>query len=112
MQAPSSSSTKRVVIYSGVTVSKNDKLSILDPSGKPLSTYQVPRGMKGMVLFLSSSDLKSGEKYTISKNGTLADTKESWNGWYSGGSWTGGEVVGTFTPGGIVTVVGKNPGGK
>lgn len=112
MQAPSSSSKQRVVIYSSVSVSKNDKLSILDSSNKPLSTYQVPRGMTGMVLFISSSAIKSGEKYSISKNGTLADSKESWNGWYSGGSWTGGEQVGTFTPNGIITIVGKNAGGK
>ncbi len=107
-QAPSSSSKQRTVVYSGLSIVKNDNISILDFTGKPTDTYRIPRGMQGMVLLYSSDSLRSGETYSISKNGILTDYTASWNGWYSGGVWTDGEEIGTFMPNDIVTIVGQN----
>lgn len=116
MQTPSSSSKQRVVIYRGLSLSKGDEISILDSSGKPLSTYELPRGMSGMVLFFSSPDIASGATYTISKNGKLSDYTSSWNGWYGGGTWADGTQVATFTSSSVVTVAGNGggmrPGGR
>lgn len=111
MQTPSSSSKQRVVIYRGLSVAKNDLISVLTSSSKPITTYQIPRGMNGMVLFYSSPDIKSGDTFTVSKNGKISDYRDSWNGWYSGGTWTGGQQIGSFTSSSVVTVVGQNSGG-
>ena len=61
-----------------------------------------------MVLFYSSSDLKPNETYSISKNGELTGYTDSWRGWYSGGTWSGGEQIGTFTPDETITIVGND----
>lgn len=114
MNAPSSSSRQRVVIYGGLSLSKDDKIAILDSSGKPLAAYDIPRSMSKMVLFFSSPEIVSGGSYTIRKGGTLLNPDEHWNGWYDGGSWTGGSQIGSFTSNNVITTVGvsgSGPGG-
>lgn len=111
MQTPSTSSKQRVMIYRGLSLSKNDYVSVLDASGNPIDTYQLSRGMSGMVLFYSSPDIKSNATYIISKNGKLTDYKTSWNGWFSGGKWADGTQVASVTSTGVVTVAGQNTGG-
>ncbi len=108
IHAPSSSSKQRSVIYGGLSVAKNDYLSITDSSGKPILTYKLPRGMKGMVLFYSSNDIKAGVTYNISLNGKLSGWTDMWNNCFSGGSWIDGEAVGSFTSESIVTIVGQS----
>lgn len=108
VHAPSSSSKQRSVIYGGLTVAKNDYISVTNSAGKPTISYKLPRGMKGMVLFYSSSDLKSGETYNISLNGKLSDWSEMWNNCFSGGIWNDGTKIGSFIPEGTVTVIGQN----
>lgn len=105
MQKPSSSSKQRIVIYGGLSLSKDDRLSVLDASGSPLSTYIIPRSMSGMVLFYSSPDLASGASYTLSRNGTLSDYTSSWLGFFTGGKWSSGTKIGSFTTSSTVTVV-------
>lgn len=112
MQAPSSSSKQQVAIYNGLSLSKGDVIAIINASGTPLSTYEIPRGMSRMTLTFSSPDMKSGETYTISSGGKLNNPVSQWNGWYNGGSWTDGKSIGTFTMSSTVTVIGSgNMGG-
>lgn len=105
MQKPSSDSKQRIVIYGDLSLSKDDRLAVLNASDTPLSTYAIPRSMSGMVLFYSSPDLASGASYTLSKNGTLSDFTSSWNGLYTGGKWSSGTRIGSFTTSSTVTVV-------
>ncbi|MDE7448748.1 MAG: carbohydrate-binding domain-containing protein [Paramuribaculum sp.] len=108
IHTPSPASKQKVVIYNSISVAKNDNISILSSAGMPTNTYTLPRGMNGMVLFYSSSDLKPNETYYISKNGELTGYTDSWRGWYYGGTWAGGEQIGTFTPDETITIVGND----
>ncbi len=108
MQKPSSSSKQRVVIYGGLSLAKGDNLAILNSTGKPINVYNIPRSMQNMVLFFSSPDITSDAKYTISKGGKLTDYPSSWNGLYSGGSWSDGSQIGTFTSESVITVIGNS----
>lgn len=108
--APSNASTQRTVIYNGINATQGTKLCILNSSGTPIMTYELPRTMTGMSLFFSSPDLTAGS-YTVSVGGTLSGAADAWNGWLSGGTWSGGTQLGTFTSSSIVTTVGGNTGG-
>lgn len=105
--SPSSSSKQRSVVYNGVSATKGAKICVLDASGTPVLTFAFPRTMSGTAFFFSTPDIASGASYTVSSGGTLGDHKDSWNGWYAGGTWSGGSQVGTFTSSSVVTTVGN-----
>lgn len=109
--SPSSSGTQRSVVYNSVTASKGSKVSVLNSSGSPILTFEFPRSMNGATFFFSTPDIASGASYTLSSGGTLTGSTDSWNGWYAGGTWSGGSTVGTFTSNSIVTTVGTSAGG-
>lgn len=110
---PSSSSTQRSVVYNGVSATKGAKICMLDASGTSVLTFAFPRTMSGAAFFFSTPDIASGASYTVSSGGTLGGYTDSWNGWYAGGTWSGGSQVGTFTSSSVVTTVGNGntPGG-
>ncbi len=108
---PASSSTQRSVVYNSVTASKGSNISVLNSSGSPILTFEFPRSMNGATFFFSTPDIASGASYTLSSGGTLTGYTDSWNGWYDGGTWSGGSAVGTFTSSSIVTTVGTSNGG-
>ncbi len=109
---PSSSSKQRSVVYNGVSATKNEKICVLDSEGTPILTFTFPRTMNGASFFFSTPDIVSGASYTVSSGGTLDDYTDSWNGWYGGGTWSGGSQVGTFTSNSVVTTIGSSgPGG-
>ena len=105
---PSTSSTQRSVVYNGVSATKGAKICVLNSSGTPILTFESPRTMSGAAFFFSTPDITSGASYTVSSGGTLSDYTDSWNGWYGGGTWSGGSQVGTFTSSSIVTTVGSS----
>ena len=105
---PSSSSTQRSVVYNGVSATKGSKICVLDSSDTPILTFEFPRTMSGAAFFFSTPDIASGAFYTVSLDGSLADYTDSWNGWYGGGTWSGGSQVGTFTSSSVVTTVGSS----
>ena len=111
MAAPSSSSKQRTVLYGKVSVAKDNRLAILDSTGKLIDAITIPRTMSNMVLFYSSPVITSGASFTISKDGTVTDSTESWEGWTSGGKWSDGTTVGTFTSSSVVTMVGSTSSG-
>lgn len=104
---PSSLSKQRSVVYNGVSATKDAFISILNASGSPILTFQYPRTLSGASLLVSTPDLMSGSSYMVSTGGSLTDYGDSWNGWYSGGSWAGGTVLSTFTSSNVVTTLGN-----
>lgn len=111
MNAPSTASKQRIVLYGKITAAKDDRIAIIDSDGKTIDTITLPRSMSSMVLFYSSPVITSGTTFTVSKGGTVTDCIASWQGWTSGGNWSGGTTVGTFSSTGIVTMVGTSSSG-
>ncbi len=107
--SPSSSSTQRVLLYNGFQAVSGDKFCILDSDNNPILVYDMPRSMNSMSLFFSSPDLVDGT-YTVVSGGTLTGYSDYWNGWYSGGTFSGGSTLGTFTSNGTITTVGSSGG--
>lgn len=105
---PSTSSTQRSVDYNGVSATKGSKICVLNSSETPILTFEFPRTMSGAAFFFSTPDIASGASYTVSSGGSFGDYTDSWNGWYGGGTWSGGSQVGTFTSSSIVTTVGSS----
>lgn len=107
---PSSSSSQRSVVYSGVSASKGNMICVLNSSSTPILTFEFPRTMSSLCFFFSTPDIKSGQTYTVSSGGTLSSYTDSWNGWYDGGTWSGGSTLGSFTSNSVVTTVGNSSG--
>lgn len=95
------------MIYGGLSLAKGDNIAVLDSSSESILSYTIPRSMNGMVLFISTPDIKANGAYTISKGGTLSNSTESWNGWFDGGKWSGGTTIGHFTSSNVITTVGN-----
>lgn len=108
---PSSSSSQRSVVVNSVSATKDAYLSLLNSSGSPLLTFQYPRTLNGASLLISSPDITSGSTYTLSSAGTLSGYTDSWNGWFEGGTWSGGTQIGSFTSSSVVTTVGNSTSG-
>lgn len=110
--SPSSSSTQRTVIYNGITASSGSLLYITNEEGSSIFTYVLPRSIsRGLTLLFSSPELTSGT-YTVFTNGTVTGYTDYWNGWYSGGICSEGNILGTFTSSGTVTSIGSSTGGS
>ena len=109
----SSSSTQRSVIYNGISANTGDLIVITNAEGTPILKYELPRTMKSLALFFSSSDIRSGETYTVYTGGSLSGNTINWNGWFQDGAYTEGTELGTFTSNNVTTTVGQSngPGG-
>ncbi len=59
---------------------------------------------------LFSIIMEANASYTISSGGTLSSYSDSWNGWYDGGTWSGGTQLESFTSNGVVTTIGTSSG--
>lgn len=108
--SPSTSSTQNTLIYNGISAVKGAMITILNSSNEAILSYVLPRQMNGMSLFFSSPNLTKGT-YTLLGGGELSSAADSWYEWYSGGSWSNGESLGTFTVSSTVTTVGSSQGG-
>lgn len=108
---PSSASSQRCVAYNGLSLSKGKKVAVLDSSSKPILTFELPRSMSNASFFFSCPDIKANGSYTLSSGGTLSGHTDSWNGWYDGGTWSGGTQLASFTSSSVVTAIGSSSGG-
>lgn len=108
--SPSSGSSQRCVVYNGVSVSKGKKIAVLDSSSKPILTFEFPRTMNSASFFFTCPDMVANGSYTISSGGTLSNYKDNWNGWYDGGTWSGGTQLESFTLNGVITAIGSSSG--
>lgn len=107
---PSSSSSQRSVVYSGITAAKDSKICVLNSSGTPILTFRFPRTQSNATLFFSTPAIASGASYTVSSGGSIASYTSSWNGWFEGGTWTDGTELSTFTANNTVTTIGNSNG--
>lgn len=109
---PSSNSSQRCVAYNGISISKGKKVAVLNSSSKPVLTFEFPRTMNNASFFFSSPDITANASYTLSSEGTLTSYADSWNGWYDGGTWSGGTQLTSFTSSSVITTIGNtNSGG-
>ncbi len=108
--SPSSSSTQRVLVYSGFQATSGNRLCILSSSGTPILVYDLPRTMSSMSLLFSSPSLVGGT-YSIVSGCTLVSYADYWNGWYSDCSVTGGSTLRSFTSQSTITTVSGSGGG-
>lgn len=88
--SPSLASYQRSVVYNGISVVKDVNLCVLNSSDMPVLTFKIPRTISGASFFFSTPDIASGNSYTISLGGSLSDYSADWNGWFGGGTWSGG----------------------
>ena len=106
----STTSTQRSVIYNGISAATGMMVVITDSSDSPILQYEVPRSMSKLSLFFSSADIKSGETYKVHTGGSIEGASDDWNGWYNGGTYTGGSELGSFTSSSVTTTVGQSSG--
>jgi hypothetical protein len=98
------------VEYSGLTLSQGKLVTVLDSSSQPLLTLALPKSLNSGSFFFSSPSIQSGSTYSISTGGTLTSYTDTWNGWYDGGTWSGGTQVQSFTVSSTVTGLGTSNG--
>lgn len=108
---PSTESKQCSVAYGGISATEGKMVALLDAEGALLFTFEYPRTMSSATLFFSTPDIVKGETYTLSGNGSLTSYTDRWMYWYMGGIWSGGTVIGSFTPSSVVTTVGSTGGG-
>lgn len=94
--APSQASRQRPLLQNGIQVAANQNLAVLNVSNIPVITFTAPRSMNAASLLFSSPEISWNTTYTLWAGGTINDSTVSWNGWHSGGSWTGGNTVTTL----------------
>lgn len=113
---PSSGSAQRCVAYNGISISKGKKAAVLDSSSNPILTFEFPRSMSNASFFFSCPAIEANGSYTISSDGTLSGYTDNWNGWYDGGTWSGGTQLTSFTSSSVITTIGSSniggPGGN
>lgn len=90
---PAATSTQRWLAHSGFNATKGDNVAVLTASGSPVLVFTIPRTINASSLLFSSPSFTSGATYTLSSGGTVSESAESWNGWYSGGKWAGGSTL-------------------
>ena len=109
--APSTQSKQCSVAYGGILATEGQMVALLDAAGEILFTFEYPRTISNSTLFFSTPAIVTGETYTLSGNGTLQGYVDNWLYWYSGGQWSGGTAIGSFTPSSVVTTIGSSMGG-
>lgn len=112
MASPSSTgSTQCMLVYNGLSATAGAFVTILDSSSTPIFTYEYPLTKSGATLLVSTPDITKNNTYTVISGGTLEGFADSWNGWYYGGTWSGGTTLSTFTPTNTITTIGNGGGG-
>jgi hypothetical protein len=111
-QAPSTSSSQNsVLVKFSSSLQANSIVRIENSSGDDIVTFAPVRTYQSVIL--TSSELVSGETYSIYTGGTCTGTVN--DGLYSGGTYSGGSLYESFTISGTVTTVGSSsngPGGR
>lgn len=111
MGTPSTISKQYSVVYGGVAASVGTNIAVIDSSNEVLFTFEVPSSYNNSTLFFTTPDITNGSTYTIVSGGTLADYTDYWQGYCSGGTYSGGTTLTTFTPSSVVTTIGNVGGG-
>ena len=110
MGQPATSSKQYSVVYGGASVTSGKRIALLDSSNNLLFSFESPITMSATLCF-STPEIKNGSTYTVSSGGSVSDYSDSWYGWCSDGTWSGGSQLTTFTPSSVVTSIGSSSGG-
>ena len=105
-QMPNQASINCVMIGIGSTVSKGTLVNISDSNGNVILTFEGAKSYDNMVL--CTSDLKTGETYTVSVGGSVTGTAK--DGIYKG-AYSGGTEVASFTVENTLSTAGNATGG-
>ncbi len=105
-QMPSQASINCVMIGLGQTVSEGTLVNISDSNGNTIFTFEGAKSYDNMVL--CTSDLKTGETYTVKTGGSVTGTAV--DGVYTG-TYTGGTENCTFTISEVLSTAGNANGG-
>jgi hypothetical protein len=99
------------VVYGGLAASIGDKIAVLDSSNNTLLAFEIPSALSNSTLFFTTPDISNGATYTIMSGGVMSDYSDTWQGYFSDGTWSGGTSLTTFTPSSVVTTIGNVGGG-
>lgn len=111
MGTPSTASLQNSVVYGGLAASMGDKIAVLDSSNNTLLAFEIPSALSNSTLFFTTPDISNGATYTIMSGGEMSDFSDTWQGYFSDGTWSGGTSLTTFTPSSVVTTIGNVGGG-
>lgn len=104
-QAPDISSSQNVLLMNlNGTLQGGEIIHIQDSNGNTVLTMAPSKAYQSIAL--SSTQLVNGETYTVFYGGTDSGTLT--NSLYSGGSYSGGTELGTFTVSSTVTMLGNS----
>ena len=99
----SNSSQNGIMINFNSSINSGDVITIKDSNDNEIITYSSSKNYQNLVI--STSDLKTGQTYTIYTNGT--SSKENTNGLYENGGFSGGTQYQSFTINSIITNIGN-----
>lgn len=111
MGTPSTASLQNSVVYGGLAASMGDKIAVLDSSNNILFAFEIPSTLSNSTLFFTTPDISKGATYTIMSGGVMSDFSDTWQGYFSDGTWSGGTSLTAFTPSSVVTTIGNVGGG-
>ena len=111
MGTPSTASLQNSVVYGGLAASMGDKIAVLDSSNNTLLAFEIPSALSNSTLFFTTPDISNGATYTIMSGGEMSDFSDTWQGYFSDGTWSGGTSLTAFTPSSVVTTIGNVGGG-
>ena len=106
----SSVCTQRILVYSGVSVTKNQLFNIQDASGNEVITFTAPRTMSSMTMLISTPKMQANTTYTVYKDGSISGGTDFY-GYYTDAVYTKGTSLTTFTTSSMVTSAGSSTGG-
>lgn len=103
MQAPSSTSTSRVIQAGTSAVNSNSYYAILDDNSEEILVFKLSKQSSSIVF--SSPDLKASAKYSLFIDGEYSGGSCSF-GICTGGSYSGGKNAGSVTLNSIINTIG------
>lgn len=104
-----SSSTQPTLVYGG-SASAGATVNLADNDGKSILSYVIPRTYNSMGLLITSPSMSKGETYTLNCGGTISGGT-TFHQLTTGGSYTDGSQLTSFTVSSMVTSIGTTGGG-
>jgi len=97
--------TQNVILYGG-SASNNTYFSLADDdTNENILVFKTPKALSTMVFTISSPLLETGGSYTLSSGGTVSGGSD-FHGLITGGSYSGGSTLTTFSTSSFVTTSG------
>ncbi len=94
-----------VAVWSGVSASKGEYISLAMPDGKTLYSYRLARGLERGAMLVASSEIRDGGSYLFALTGAIDGASYCGNGLYAGGVIPEASVQVPFKAGGAISCV-------